>query len=79
MCGMFSKATMQIVLLYGSEVWSLTPSSVKRLEGFHICAAWQITGNRPKRNEDGSLTYPCLADVLEAAGLKTIAHYMDVR
>ncbi len=77
-CGMFYKATMQAVLLYGSETWSLSLSSVKRLEGFHIRAAWQMTGNRPKWNEDGSWTYPCLADVLEAAGLKTIAHYMDV-
>jgi hypothetical protein len=34
--GMFYKATVQMVLLYGSETWSLPPSSVKRLEGFHI-------------------------------------------
>ncbi len=79
MCRMFYKATVQAVLLNGSEVWSLSPSGVKRLEGFHIRAVWQMTGNRPKRNEDGSWTYPCSADVLEAAGLKTIAHYMDVR
>ncbi len=79
MSGMFYKATVQAVLLHGSEMWCLSSSSVKRLEGFHICAAGQMTGNRPKRNEDGSWTYPCLADVLEAAGLKTIANYMDVR
>ncbi len=29
MCGMFYKATVQAVLLYGSETWSLPPSSVK--------------------------------------------------
>ncbi len=78
-CGMFYKATAQTMLLYGSETWILSPSSVKRLEGFHIRAAWQMMGNRPKQNEDGLWTYPCLADVLEAASLKTIAHYMDVR
>ncbi len=32
--GMFYKATIQAVLLYGSETWSLPPSSIKRLEGF---------------------------------------------
>ncbi len=39
-CGMFYKVTMQAVLLYGSEMWSLSLSSMKGLEGFHICAAW---------------------------------------
>jgi hypothetical protein len=29
MCGMFYKATMQAVLLYGSETWNLSPTSVK--------------------------------------------------
>jgi hypothetical protein len=28
-CGMFYKATVQAVLLYGSETWSLSPMSVK--------------------------------------------------
>ncbi len=77
--GVFYKATVQAVLLYGSETWSLSPSSVKRLEGFRIRATWQMTGNRPKRNVDGSWTYPCSADVLNAASLKTITHYMEVR
>jgi hypothetical protein len=78
MSKVFYKTTVQAVLLYGSETWSLSPSSVKCLEGFHICAAWRMTGNRPKRNVDGSWTYPCSADVLNAAGLKTITHYMEV-
>jgi hypothetical protein len=38
-CGMFYKATVQAILLFGSETWSLSPTSVKRLEGFHIRAA----------------------------------------
>ena len=54
MFGMFYKATVQAVLLYGSETWSLFPSSLKRLEGFHIRATWQMLGKRPERNEDGS-------------------------
>jgi hypothetical protein len=39
-CGMFYKATVQAELLYGSETWSLSLSSMKRLEGFHIRAVW---------------------------------------
>ena len=78
-CGMFYKATVQAVLLYGSETWSLLPSSLKGLEGFHIRAAWQMTGLRPEKKPNGSWTYPCLKEVLKAAGLETISHYMDVR
>ena len=78
MCGMFYKATIQAVLLYGSEMWSLAPASLKQLEGFHIHAAWQMFGLRPERKVDGSWLYPRSADVLKAAGLQTITHYMDV-
>ena len=35
-CGMFYKATIQAVLLFGSETWNLTPSALKQLEGFHV-------------------------------------------
>ena len=79
MSGVFYKATVQAVPLYGSETWSLSPSSVKHLEGFHIHVAWRMTSNRPNRNVDGSWMYRCSADVLNAAGLKTITHYMEVR
>jgi hypothetical protein len=79
MSGMFYKATVQAVLLYGSETWSLPLSSVKRLEGFHIQAAWQMSGLRLEKKPDDSWSYPCLVDVLEKAGLETITHYMGMR
>jgi hypothetical protein len=75
---MFYKVTVQAVLLYGSEMWNLSPTSVKRLEGFHICAAWRMSGLRPEKKPNGSWSYPRSKDVLDAAGLHTIAHYMDV-
>ncbi len=78
-CGMFYKATVQAVLLYGSETWSLSPSSMKHLEGFHICTAWRMSGKRPEQNVNGSWTYPCLEEVLEAVGMKSIANYVDVQ
>ncbi len=79
MCGMFYKATVQAVLLYGSETWSLSPSSMKHLEGFHIRAAWRMSGKRPERNVDGSWMYPRSEEVLEAVGMKSIVHYVDVQ
>jgi hypothetical protein len=38
-----------------------------------------MTGMRPEKKPNGSRLYPCLKDVLEAAGLQTITHYMGVR
>ena len=38
-----------------------------------------MSGKQPEQNEDGSLTYPRLEDVLKAVGLKSIAHYVDMR
>ncbi len=78
-CRMFYKATVQAVLLYGSETWNLSPTSVKRLEGFHIRAAWQMSSLQPEKKPNGSWAYPRSKDVLDAAGLHTIAYYMDVR
>jgi hypothetical protein len=78
-CGMFYKATLQAMQLYGSETWSLSLTSTKHLDGFHICAAWQMLGKRPIQKEDGSWMYPRSEDVLQAVALKPIAHYVDVQ
>jgi hypothetical protein len=37
-----------------------------------------MSGLRPEKKSDGTWSYPCLADVLEKAGLQRIAHYMGV-
>jgi hypothetical protein len=77
-CGIFYEATMQSILLFGSETWNLSPSSLKLLEGFHIRATWRFAGKRPMKLPDGTWTYPNLAQVLEDVGLKTVAHYIAV-
>ena len=38
-CGIFYKAIVQAILLFGSETWCLTPTTLKCLEGFHSKAA----------------------------------------
>jgi hypothetical protein len=78
-CGIFYKATVQSILLFGSKTWNFSPSSLKLLEGFHIRAAWRMTGKRPVKPWDGMWTNPNLVQVLEDAGLKTFAHYIAVR
>ena len=42
--GMFNVAVVQMVLLFGSETWVLTPHLEKSLEGFHQWAARRMTG-----------------------------------
>jgi hypothetical protein len=76
--GVFYKAIVQAVLLCGSETWKLSPLSLKRLEGFHLRAARCMAGMQPKRNLDGTWTYPNLKKVLKAMGLGTIDHYIGV-
>lgn len=78
-CGMFYKATVQAVLLYGSETWTLNPAMVRSLEGFHLRAARRMTGLMPRKEANGSWTYPEAEGVLKKAGLYTITAYIAVR
>ncbi len=77
-CGVFYKATVQAVLLFGSETWKLSPLSLKSLEGFHIRAARCMAGMQPARNHDETWTYPNSKEVIKMVGLKTINHYIGV-
>jgi hypothetical protein len=77
-CGIFYKATVQLILLFGSKTRNLSPLSLKLLEGFHIRATWRMAGKRPIRLPDGTWTYPNSVQVLEDLGLKTVAHYNAV-
>jgi hypothetical protein len=77
-CGVFYKAVVQAVLLFGSEMWKLSPLSLKSLEGFHIRAAGCMMGMQPAKNPDGTWKYPSSKDVLMMVGLKMINHYIGV-
>ena len=79
---MFYKATIQAVLLFGSETWTLTPTAMKQLEGFHVRAAWRMAGpnNRPRLDPETKIWhYPSTEDVFEEVGLFSVAHYILVR
>ena len=53
-CRMFFKATIQAVLLYGSKSWNLTKVLMRRFEGFHITAAYQMARtHKPQENNYG--------------------------
>ena len=41
-------AVVQAVILFGSELWVVTPHMEKALKGFHHRAVWWMTGMGPK-------------------------------
>ena len=80
--GMFYQAVVAAVLLYGSETWCLTDAARRPLDGFHVEAARRLTGKRPYKIGKGEAerwVYPHSADVLRAAGLRPLRHYIDKR
>jgi hypothetical protein len=78
-CGVFYKATVMSVLLFGSETWSLAPGTLKRLDSFHHRAAWQMAGMRPSHDGEGNWTYLSNTRALKKVGLYMIEHYIGIR
>jgi hypothetical protein len=73
--GLFYKAIVQTVLLYGSESWVITPAMLKVLDSFHHQVAHCITGHTPHQIND-TWHYPPIGPTLEEAGLLTMKKYM---
>ena len=77
--GYFYKAVVQVVLLYGSESWTLTESTLKFFRSFHSRVARHLTGRHIRCLDDGTWFCPLTREVLEAAGLETIDEYIQCR
>ena len=75
MTGRFYVAVVQVVLLFGFEVWVLTPRLEKSLKGFHQRAAWRMAGMGPKHQQDGTWLYPSIGAALVMMGLEEIGVY----
>ena len=88
--GNFFKAVVQQVLLFGAEMWVLTPRIERALESFMHRAARSITGRQPQRGWDGKWYYPSLQVAMREAGFieiresitrrqNTVAQYIVTR
>ncbi len=77
--GVFYKATIQAVLLFGSETWNLAPLGMVCLEGFHLRAAWRMSGSCPWKRPDGTWEYPNSEKVLWNVGLQRMSHYIGMQ
>ena len=51
--GIFFKAVVQQVLLFGAETWVVSPMMERALSAFLHGAARLITGRQPRRGRDG--------------------------
>ena len=76
--GMFYKAIVQAVLLYGSETWVVDPPMLNVLESFHNRVVRKITGRMAYLDGD-TWIYPPIKETLEKANLYPVAHYIHVR
>ena len=77
---MFYKATVQAVLLYACETWSLTSNMLGTLESFHHRVARQLTHRHAFYLRHADLwIWPSLTETLEAAGMFTISEYISKR
>jgi hypothetical protein len=77
--GYFYKAIIQAVLLYGSESWTITESTMKKLRSFHARVARYICNRHIRPLPDGTWQLPPTEEVLEQCGLYTIEEYIKRR
>ena len=88
--GIFFKAVVQAVLLFGAETWVLTPMMERDLDSFHNGDACRITGRQPRIGGDGSYAQPPLKEAMREAGFEgirqpitrrqnTVAQYIAMR
>ena len=77
--GYFYKAIVQAILLYGSESWTISTSTLRILSSFNARVARHLTSRHIRPLEDGTWFCPPTTEVLEAAGLWTIEEYIKKR
>ena len=75
----FYVAVVQVVLLFGSRMWVLTPRLEKVLEGFHHRALQRMAGMGPIRQQDGTWVYLPIGAALATLGLDEIGVYIARR
>jgi hypothetical protein len=74
----FYKATIQTVLLYGSETWVLTDEIIQILTSFHHSVARKLTGRYPYPIQDtDEWIHPSITETLQLAGLFPMNEYLQ--
>jgi hypothetical protein len=74
----FYKVIVQTVLLYSCECWTITPTMLKILRGFHHRVIRRITG-KVARLEQGVWIYPPIREALAESNMEPIEVYIQRR
>ena len=75
----FYHALVQVVLLFGSEIWVLTAAMLHKIEGFHISFLRKVTGMKAQRLGDKTWQQEGVEKVLQAAWTKPLQDYTNMR
>ena len=68
--GRFCVAVVQVLILFGSETWVLTPWLEKYLKVSHHRVVRRMAGMGPKCQRDGTWVYTPIGADLEMVGLE---------
>jgi hypothetical protein len=75
----FYLAVVQAILLYGSESWVVSKSTLRRLETFHARCARHMAHQHICKLPDGTWIHPPTAQVLDICSLSPISTYIAIR
>ena len=79
MSTMFYRAVLQVVLIFGAETWVLSTEMARDLEGLHVGFLRQVTGQKAKRQREGTWRSMAAAEVIKESGTHTLWLYIDKR
>ena len=68
----FLYSLVQVVLLYGSETWIMSPRIGRAMKGFHHQVVRIMTGRIPHRNLGGTWTHPSLEEAFPEADVQEV-------
>ena len=74
--GMLYNAFVQLVLVYGSNIWVVMGAVLKVLGGFHHRVAIIITGITAQCTTSREWEWPPVVEVLDTSGIYPIKEYI---
>ena len=77
--GQIYLAVVQLVMLYGSEIWVMNPQIGRVLGGLHHRVAHRMTGRKHRQGRDGVWIYPPPEDAMAEEGLQEVETYVSSR
>ena len=74
--GLFYIELVHEVLLYGSDMWVISPRIVRKMGGFHHKVVRRLTRRQPRRKMDGTWVHLPLEEAMSEAGIHEVENYV---